>query len=67
MSKELYEWLKNRFKFDNHPKYLKYFKEWIDNLSVSQIDGFDKQMNIKLTESMHLKMNCQKQERSILL
>jgi hypothetical protein len=43
MTKELYNWLKNRFKFDNHPKYLKYFKEWIDNITESQIEGFNKQ------------------------
>lgn len=45
---ELIEWLKLRFKYDNHPKYLKYCDEWISNLTESQLEGFDKQRNTEL-------------------
>jgi hypothetical protein len=44
MTEELYEWLEFRFYHDNHVKYRKYFKEWIDNITPNQIEGFYKQM-----------------------
>jgi hypothetical protein len=45
---QLYIWLKKRFKLDNHPKYLHYCDEWINNLTESQLEGFNKQRNTKL-------------------
>jgi hypothetical protein len=32
MDKRLYDKLEYEFYRNNHPKYRKYFKEWIDNL-----------------------------------
>ena len=44
MTKELYNWLELRFRQDNHPKYTRYFEEWISNITDGQILGFSKQM-----------------------
>lgn len=44
ISEELYNWLEKEFYRCNHSKYRKYFKEWIENITDSQIDGFYKQM-----------------------
>ena len=44
MTKELYNWLELRFRQDNHPKYTRYFEEWISNITDDQILGFSKQM-----------------------
>jgi len=44
MDKELFEWLKFRFYRDNHVKYRKYFDEWVENVTQSQIEGFKKCM-----------------------
>lgn len=44
MEDKLYEWLKLRWKYDNLPKYQKYFEGWVKNLTNSQIDGFAKQL-----------------------
>ncbi len=41
MSKELYDWLEYQWKISNHAKYRKYFKEWVDNLTKTQIRKFD--------------------------
>jgi hypothetical protein len=43
MTTQLYKWLEFRWKKDNHNKYHHYFKEWIANLTESQIAGFAKQ------------------------
>ena len=43
MTDELYRWLEERWKYDNHPKYHRYFYEWVDNITQSQIEGFSKQ------------------------
>ena len=43
MTDELYEWLKFRWGRDNHAKYRKYFEEWVENITPSQIEGFSKQ------------------------
>lgn len=48
MTEELFEWLKFRFYNDNHINYRKYFKEWIDNITPNQIEGFYKQMITQL-------------------
>jgi hypothetical protein len=37
-------WLENKFYKDNHKKYHKYCKEWLDNLLPYQLKGFEKQM-----------------------
>ena len=39
MDKELIEYLKEMWRKDNHPKYQKYFEEWINNLTPDQIRG----------------------------
>lgn len=39
MNKSLYNYLEQMFYRDNHPKYRKYFKEWVDNLTPEQIEG----------------------------
>ena len=41
MSKDLWEYLEQRFKRNNHPKYLKYFDEWVSNISETQIHYFE--------------------------
>ena len=41
MSKDLWEYLEQRFKRNNHPKYLKYFDEWVNNISETQIHYFE--------------------------
>lgn len=40
-SKIIYTWLKNEWKISNHAKYQKYFETWFNNLTESQINGFD--------------------------
>jgi len=45
MNKTLYEWLKSEWKISNHPKYQKYFEEWVKNLTDDQISGFEKMRN----------------------
>ena len=42
MNEELYNWLEKMFMYSNIPKYRKYFKEWVDNITESQIVGFDR-------------------------
>ncbi len=44
MDDKLYNWLEREFKYSNHPKYLKYFEEWINNLTEDQKNGFKKMM-----------------------
>lgn len=41
---ELKEWLKNKWRYDNHNKYQKYFEEWFSQLTLYQHIGFKKQM-----------------------
>lgn len=52
MSDELYRWLEETFKRDNHKKYHKYFDEWFSNITESQIFYFNKQRISLLNESM---------------
>lgn len=48
MTPELYKWLKEIFYRDNHSKYRYLFDLWIQNITLDQIPGFEKQMfNIK--------------------
>lgn len=42
MTEDLYMWLQKRWKLDNHNKYHYYFKEWVDNITDTQIQGFNK-------------------------
>ena len=51
MTKELHDWLEKEFYFNNHKKYHKYFKEWIDNLTNDQIKGFQDLMIGVITKS----------------
>lgn len=43
MPKELKNYLELMFRVCNHPKYRKYFDEWVNNLLPHQIEGFNKQ------------------------
>lgn len=44
MTPELVIWLENRWRTDNHTKYRHLFGEWLSNLTVPQMNGFEKQM-----------------------
>ena len=44
MTPILYEWLREMFYKDNHPKYRHLFERWVQNLTWNQILGFEKQM-----------------------
>ena len=44
LSKELYNWLESRWRYDNHNKYQHLFSEWIMNITEGQIIGYNKQM-----------------------
>lgn len=37
MTEEVKQYLWNEFKFNNLPKYYKYFEEWVENLTQNQI------------------------------
>ena len=37
MAEEVKQYLWTEFKFNNHPKYYKYFDTWIENLTENQI------------------------------
>lgn len=41
MNNVLYEHLRQQFYRNNHPKYRKYFEEWISNITESQISYFE--------------------------
>ena len=47
MNNELYQYLDDRWKEMNHKKYYKYFKEWVKNITDTQIYYFKKEMNCK--------------------
>lgn len=44
MTEELYDYLLKEWRFNNHPKYLKYFELWISNISENQIFHFNRMM-----------------------
>jgi len=41
----LYNWLEENWRISNHVKYQHLFKEWVDNLTDTQINGFEKMRN----------------------
>ena len=45
MSYSLQNYLEWRFRVNNHPKYLKYCKQWIAALKTSQLQYFEKEMS----------------------
>ena len=45
MNDELYKYLEKSWRYGNHKKYQKYFKEWVNNITESQIEYFLIQMN----------------------
>ena len=45
MSEQLNTYLEMRFYKENHSKYHKYFKEWVSNITETQILYFTKEMN----------------------
>ena len=48
MNKILYNYLEQEWRKSNHANYQHLFKEWIINLTISQINGFEKMMNTKI-------------------
>ena len=48
MTDKLYNWLEYEWRKSNHTKYQHLFKEWIENLTFSQIKGFEKMMNTNI-------------------
>jgi hypothetical protein len=34
--KDLHHYLEDQWRYNNHPKYQKYFEEWFKNLTVNQ-------------------------------
>lgn len=51
MEKELYDWLEIEFYKRNIKKYHKYFKSWVENLTIDQIQGQKDQMIGQITQS----------------
>lgn len=51
MDKQLLNWLEKEFYKCNHPKYHKYFKEWVSNVVPSQLEGFSNMMIGQMTQS----------------
>jgi hypothetical protein len=49
-NKALYNWLETEWKLSNHPKYQHFFKQWIINITQSQIEGYEKQRTTELTQ-----------------
>lgn len=45
MDENLLEWMKMRWRYDNLPKYQKYFDEWVSKLTDSQIIGYAIQLS----------------------
>lgn len=43
MNRELKEWLRERWRFDNHAKYQQYFEPWFACLTESQLYYFGEQ------------------------
>jgi hypothetical protein len=41
-NRALYNWLEKEWRECNAPKYQHYFKEWVENLTEDQINGFEK-------------------------
>lgn len=54
---ELKEWLKNKWKYDNHNKYQKYFDLWFSHLVKSQLEGFEKQMFNDINNVLRKRIN----------
>ena len=43
INNEMKEYLRKRFYYNNHPKYRKYFEEWLSGICYSQILYFEKE------------------------
>lgn len=43
MTKEMYTYLQQRFYRNNHVKYRKYFEEWVQNVTETQLMYFEKE------------------------
>ena len=56
MTEILFNYLRERFRTSNHPKYLKYFNEWVSNVSENQLHYFEiERLNI-LNNAKHNKV-----------
>lgn len=53
MNDKLYNWLEKEFYTSNHPKYRRYFKEWVSNLTDAQIFSFERQMYNQENKVLH--------------
>ena len=51
MNSVLQEWLREEFYNSNIPKYIKYFEEWLINITPNQIEGFEQQRICKISKS----------------
>lgn len=56
MTKILYNYLQERFYKNNHIKYRKYFDEWVNRITETQIDYFEKERLNILNQSKHVKL-----------
>lgn len=45
IDKNLHQYLQTQWRFCNHTKYLKYFDDWVKNITDNQIYYFTKEMN----------------------
>lgn len=43
MTEEMYTYLQQRFYRNNHAKYRKYFEEWVQNVTETQLMYFEKE------------------------
>ena len=43
VSNDMKEYLRKRFYYNNHPKYRKYFDEWLSGICDSQVMYFEKE------------------------
>lgn len=56
MTEILYNYLRERFYKNNHDKYRKYFDEWVNCITETQIDYFEKERLNILNQSKHVKL-----------
>ena len=49
MTDELYRYLEKEWRYNNHSKYQKYFKEWVSNVTPQQILYFKAHLKGKMS------------------
>lgn len=53
MNRSLQNYLEWRFRANNHPKYLKYCKQWIAALQALQLQYFKKEMSNLINKGIY--------------